>query len=267
MTGPRPWEQEGASDAIAHLLAAARDERPSAESLSRSLAAATVGATTAITTAAAGAALGKLGASSALGTKASSLLAAFTALKWLVVGAALGSAVMATVELPRRASPPGIALRTSHPLAPTSAPAGAAKATGASPALPPLERTESASEAAPAPLERTPSSGNARTLQPSGRAPAHVEAERLADEVRAIDEATRALNSGRARRALTLLDAYERRYAERRFAPEALYLRMEALINVGRPSEARSVANQLVNAYPTSPQAGRARAFLADTIR
>ena len=64
---------------------------------------------------------------------------------------------------------------------------------------------------------------------------------------------------------LALLDDYDRRYPEHRFAPEALYLRLEALVQSGRTAEAREVAERLVSAYPKSPQSARARLLLKQT--
>lgn len=266
MSELRRWEQDGASDAIARMLQAARGERPSEASLARSIAAASVGAVTATTTAAAGATLGKIGSSSAVATKALGLLSGFHALKWLLVGALLGSVVMATVQAPRSATPSKTAEQKREPTKPRVAAPTPRSASDASPASPSAASVP-APEPVPATSERTLPPGSARPTDGARRAPALVESEHLADEVRIIDEATRALNGGAATRALTLLDAYDRSYPERRFAPEALYLRMESLTQLGRGGEARSIAKRLVNAYPTSPQASRARALLTDTIR
>jgi hypothetical protein len=253
------------------MLQAARGERPSEASLARSIAAASVGAITASTTVAAGATLGKVGSSSAVATKALGLLSGFHALKWLLVGALLGSVVMATVATPRNPTPAKIAEQNRGPVPPRVAAPASMKASDASPAAPsatsPSSEAPPSSESVPATTERTLPPANTRTSEAARRAPVSVESERLADEVRLIDEATRALNGGAATRALTLLDAYERGYPERRFAPEALYLRMESLTELGRGGEARSIANRLVNVYPTSPQAARARTLLTDTIR
>ncbi len=285
MSELRRWEQDGASDAIARMLQAARGERPSDASLARSIAAASVGAVTATTTVAAGETLGKVGTSSALATKALGLFSGFHALKWLLVGALLGSVVMATVEAPRHPAPSKMAAQKREPIqprvvAPASAkapdaamraPDAAMRASDASPATPSARSLPSEAPPSPEPVpatsERTLPPGSARTADAARRTPALVESERLAEEVRIIDEATRALNGGAATRALTLLDAYDRSYPERRFAPEALYLRMESLTKLGRGGEARSIANRLANAYPTSPQAARARVLLTDTIR
>lgn len=106
---------------------------------------------------------------------------------------------------------------------------------------------------------------NSPRLGPGAELPATVDRERLAEEVRAIDDASAALNSGRATQTLTLLDEYDRRYRERRFAPEALYLRMEALAQLGRLASARQIAERVLSTYPNSPQSERARWLLKQT--
>ncbi|HET9931314.1 MAG TPA: hypothetical protein VFQ35_11525 [Polyangiaceae bacterium] len=277
MTELKRWEQDGASDAIARLLQAARTELPSEASLAQSIAAAGAGAVAATATTTAQAALGKLGASTLLGAKAPGLLPALGVLKWLLVGTALGSVVMATLPSTRQDSPSAMApsshtarvgfvpVQSSRTLAPVAPEASSSPAIVAPLATVPARAASS--EPARTTLERAlPLADTRRTGTSRGAAPL-IESERLAEEVRAIDDATRALGSGQATRALALLDDYDRRYAERRFAPEALYLRMEALTRLGRSGEARTVAKRLANAYSTSPQAARARALLGETIR
>jgi hypothetical protein len=85
----------------------------------------------------------------------------------------------------------------------------------------------------------------------------------LAEEVRSVDRARSLVAAGRAAEALRVLDAYDRRFSEHRFAPEALYLRMEALVLVGRTAEARATAERLLASYPKSLNGARARALLS----
>jgi hypothetical protein len=84
----------------------------------------------------------------------------------------------------------------------------------------------------------------------------------LAAEVLAVDRAREAVAAGQPDRALSEIDAYERRFGERRLAPEALFLRMEALGQRGDQSGARAAARQLLAADPNGPHAARARAVL-----
>jgi hypothetical protein len=107
-------------------------------------------------------------------------------------------------------------------------------------------------KAAPAP--------HSRTAAPQ-EAEAPVDAEKLAEEVRVIDPRS-ALAAGRATDALTALDEYDARMAPRRFQPEALYLRMQALLALGRKTDARSTAARLVRSFPQSPHTARARRVL-----
>jgi TolA-binding protein len=74
------------------------------------------------------------------------------------------------------------------------------------------------------------------------------------------------LASGLTAHALAALDDYDRRYAEHRFAPEALYWRMEALARSARAVEARTIAKRLATMYPNSPQSTRARVVLSEAI-
>jgi len=96
--------------------------------------------------------------------------------------------------------------------------------------------------------------------------PTPIGSEHLSEEVRAIDQANAALVSGRPEPALSALDQYDQVYRQPRFAPEALYLRMEALAQLGRRPEANRVAQRLVDGYPNSPQAAKARFRLSQTI-
>jgi hypothetical protein len=90
-----------------------------------------------------------------------------------------------------------------------------------------------------------------------------LEAETLAEEVRSVDRARASLAAGRPHQALALLDEYERRFRARGFAPEALYLRMEALTALGQNAAAISAAERLLASYPNSPQGARARVLLS----
>jgi hypothetical protein len=89
-----------------------------------------------------------------------------------------------------------------------------------------------------------------------------LDVETLTEEVRNVDRARAALAAGRPAQTLAVLDEYERRFPQRRFAPEALYLRMEALVSLGRTVEARSAAQRLLASYPGTPNGARARAVL-----
>lgn len=91
-------------------------------------------------------------------------------------------------------------------------------------------------------------------------------AETLAAEIAGIDRARSLLAAGSNSRAVAALDDYERRFPKNHFAPEVLYLRMEAASRAGHADEARRFARQLLARYPTSPQSEKARHLLDQKI-
>ena len=95
---------------------------------------------------------------------------------------------------------------------------------------------------------------------------APIDAERLAEEVALVDQARGALARGDGAAAITALDSYQARFKQPKFAPEALYLRMESLLRLGRAAAARAVAERLVSEYPRSPHTARARQVMSETI-
>jgi TolA-binding protein len=97
---------------------------------------------------------------------------------------------------------------------------------------------------------------------PAPTADVPIDAERLAEEVALVDQARGALARGDARAALAALDDYDARFKVRRFAPEALYLKMESLLRLGNADAARAVAERLATSFPKSPHTARARQVL-----
>lgn len=262
MSEPKPWIEEGAPPTVAQLLDAARLEQPSEASLARTLFA--VGAVGGGVSATAAAAIAKASASSAAGTKLTLFAASLNALKWLLLGAALGGVVVASVTAESSRFAPATARAPASQRTPNRLNAQAAE---------PARALEVRRVGSPQPAQSvTPPSNeiavpaSVARAKPAPSLPVPPDAERLAEEVRAIDRATAALASGRAARALAALDDYERQYPEHRFAPEALYLRLEALRKSGQMAAARAVAERLVQSYPMSPQSVSARSFLGQTI-
>jgi hypothetical protein len=158
-------------------------------------------------------------------------------------------------------------------------PVPAASATDGAVAVAPVPRAQSAASAFALGTKAEPkTSRSSRTLaetpsvaNPSSVAtPSAVDAlpadtEQLAEQVALVDRARGALANGDAPGALAALNQYDAQFARRKFAPESLYLRMEALLREGRTSAARDVAQMLVQSYSTSPHAARARQVLAQT--
>jgi hypothetical protein len=85
---------------------------------------------------------------------------------------------------------------------------------------------------------------------------------RALDELRLVDSAREALQSGDATRALDLLQHYEARIKEPQFELEVAVLRMNALDRLGRTDAARRQARQLLTRPLPEKQAARARAIL-----
>jgi outer membrane protein assembly factor BamD (BamD/ComL family) len=84
----------------------------------------------------------------------------------------------------------------------------------------------------------------------------------LATEVAYVDRARALLAAGQSSQGLALLEHYEQKFREARLLPEVLFLQLEAYQRAGRSAEARNAAQRLVDGFPKSPHAGRARKLL-----
>jgi TolA-binding protein len=93
-------------------------------------------------------------------------------------------------------------------------------------------------------------------------APASQPERALADEMEVIDAARVRLRSGDPSGAVQRLDAYARHSDFVRFAPEALYIRMEAQLQLGNRAAAASAARSMTQRFPHAAQAGRAAEIL-----
>jgi hypothetical protein len=253
MNEPKRWIDEGPPQAVERLLQAAAAEQPSDGSLRRVLAGVSLGLGTTGAAATGAAATAGTGAAAAT-AKGAVVAGAWT--KWVllsVVATGAGTAVvhqsqtraekpkaLATVQAPARPTPP------VTPVPNAEVPASAPAAPEPTIAEPPVVT----SPRAPAPRARA-------VAVPEAEAP--IDAEKLAEEVRAVDRARSALAAGRGEETLSALDEYDTRFGGRRFAPEALYLRMQALLSLGRKAEARSTAERLIRSFPQSPHTARAR--------
>ncbi len=284
MTDPKRWIDDGAPEAVRALLVAASAEQPGDAATERTLAALGAGSALAAgARSAAGASLAR-GAASLPALKSAGAVGQVTlALKWGLVGvaAALGAAG-AVHEVLQKASP-----AASHAGAPTrTAKAGAEATHGAlTPAsegtttlpaqgtdAPASIPTSVASAVVPGPrpthgesMSRVASAGEPpRPTEPNAAAVASssATASELLAEVSVIDEARAAALRGDAARTLALLDGYAMNFKARRFEPEALYLRMEALGTAGDLDGQRRAAEHLLAQFPSSPQTARARAVL-----
>jgi hypothetical protein len=258
VTELKRWTEDGAPESVARLLDAASNERPTQASLAKSLSAAALGlGALAGSSSASGAALG-------VATKAT-LLGGATWLKTgvFVAGIAVattGGVYVATSPVPAASQP-----TVSTPRASAAAPAlPAPPAPEMSRAIEPWTPATASVGSAPMPAPAQVSPG---APKPALEATTPLEdADQLAEQVRWVDGARTAVAAGQGAEALRLLDGYDQRYRSRGFAPESLYLRMRALVSLGRREEARAVASRLLRSYPATPQAARARELLNDPI-
>jgi hypothetical protein len=84
-------------------------------------------------------------------------------------------------------------------------------------------------------------------------------ADSLAAELVQVDAARRALSDGHPRRALALLDVYDRTFAARQFGPEVVVLRIEALLANGQTGAAERLAQEFMARYSRHVLAARVR--------
>jgi hypothetical protein len=85
----------------------------------------------------------------------------------------------------------------------------------------------------------------------------------LFEEQRAIDSARAAIGGRDFRTALATLDEYERRYQKRQFGPEALALRVQALVGSNQVEAARGLAGEFERRYPHHPLLPRVQMAVA----
>lgn len=258
---PRRLMDDAPNDLLRAMLEAAREEAPSDASMKRTMVA--VGAGAAVLGSGVAASAGSAGVAAASTAKiGAGTTTAGLFFKWAGVGLATGLAAAGVTEsvlapLPttrakvvvEEKAPPAPRAKAAHIAQPTEAQAFEVVAEQVAP-MPelPLEKPAPSS---PKPAARIP------RLEPIAEAPSL-----LAEEVRALDRARAKLAQGEPSQALSILDAYDRALPHRTLEPEALYLRAEALVELGDLRAAASVAQRLVAAKPHGPHARRARAII-----
>ena len=276
---------ESGSELLKSLLSAARDEQPHPAALRSTLTAVGVGSAvtaTASTAAAASASAGVAGAAAAQGVVGAASLGSakgvasatlLIVVKWLGAGAIAGIvATSAIYAVSKPALPTSSAMPSTIVTVTTPAPIGKAH-TAALPAAPEAqeERTEPELPAVPTSTSTSASTSAAPVTSLAAPAPApqplSVPAEvdpaaPLAAELALLDGARQALAAGNAARALRSLNDYDVRFEHPNLAPEALYLRLEALTLQGDKAGTEAVARRLLRSYPSGPHAARARSVL-----
>ena len=112
----------------------------------------------------------------------------------------------------------------------------------------------------PAMPQSMPAPSEAKPIAKS--APAAVS---IAEEVKAVDRARRALSSGNAREALRELERYQVAWPRGVFTSEVLVLRVEAKLKLGDRGGAVREANALIESQPNSRYAARLRALIGNS--
>ena len=252
----------------AQLLQAGAGEQPQDAGMHRTLAALGVAAAVVTTTSTAGAVVGAAKAASAAGAGGAGLgasvaggavqaVSATLLVKWIGIGVVggMGLAGAAAVATSEAAPPASVSTKiVSRPRVPAAPAHTMPKAT------PPIV----VAEAPPATLEAAPVVAAPRAS--SGMtfpAPVLEVGAPLAAEVAYVDRARAMVSAGQADQGLALLRSYERDFPGARLLPEVLFLRMETCDRLGRKTEAYAAAQRLLDGFPQSPHASRARKLLA----
>lgn len=256
MTEPQRLKDKHAGKLESALLGSAGRDAPLARARGRTLLALGLGATAAglpaATTAAAGAK-----------TVASVALAA--AAKWGGIGLAVGVLTMgALYEGPKLIGRPAASHSASAPRAAPSRSGIVSEVEGAPipvtdtpPA--PADAPAAVDEVAPQPRTAPIARGARRTVPPLVDNRGGL---RLAEEVAALD-GVRQITAIQPEEALRLLDEYDRRFPQGDLGPEALVLRIDALVHDGQRGAADALATDYLARHPGSPHAKRIRTTLA----
>jgi hypothetical protein len=235
---PRHWSEDGATEIEKMLLRAGRDDGPQKGADLRLLA--------------------------MLQQPSPPVVKPTTLTRWTKIGllaVVAGGAAVLTHQLSRPyAAPP-----MSAAPAPESAEARASRNVPARAEVrgnPEIAREE---QAAPLPREgdaqgRRTAREASRPAKPAGVANDHS----LGEETRSLDRAREALDTHRSAAALRLLDEHRHRFPQGRLRPEAMILRLDALVQAGRFQAADSLANQLLADKAYGPYVPRIQSLLRD---
>ncbi|HKO52284.1 MAG TPA: hypothetical protein VJV79_31465 [Polyangiaceae bacterium] len=233
---PQRLHREGATDLEQRLLEAAGREQPSAELSDRMARAIGISMSASGITSTGGA---KAGTATVKAGNASSSL-----VPWITGGVvAVGVAVGAFVAT-RPSATPSVASAT-----PSASVATLLVATPES--TPAVETPPSDAPAVDEPTSRPAAS----PALPRGRR--GTAARELANQIVLVDAARSALASGSAQHALSIVRDYQSRYPSGTFRPEVSAVKIEALVKMGRATEARTLAERFVVAYGPGPLADR----------
>lgn len=277
MNEPKRWLKDGAPAQYAVLFGAARSEQPSAASLKGALVAAGMVTGTAMAagaaTPASAATLVSVGGGAGKGlalvsTKliAASLICAGTITTAALVvklhpRASVPAPSVASVQVSARslaASSPSLQAQ-SVPQAAESEPlvqAPAIPELGAKTVLPELDTK-------PVPPHATASVEFKQVVAPAVVQEQVTQASHsVLDEMALIDAARASLRAGQPAAALRNASAYNQAFPGGRFAPEALFLLMQANKQLGNAQAAEIAAREMVRRFPNGPHVARARELI-----
>jgi len=271
MTDPERLSQRSTGLA-AELLRAAAGERPSDVGMEQTLLAlgfsgAVLGGASATAAAAVGGAKLTSAVSAGAGAGGVSLASAGTlkattatlVIKWLGIGVLGGVGVASVAAVASGPSaPPNVVHQATPFLPPTPRAHGAIAAPARLQPGPPASESAAPETVIPA----APSAPRIGGVESRSSQPALDMSVPLAAEVAYVDRARALLVSGQSSQGLALLESYEQRFSVARLLPEVLFLQLEAYERSARSAEARRAAQRLVDGFPNSPHAGRARRLL-----
>jgi hypothetical protein len=254
---PRPLLLEDATELEAALLREAATVQPTPEALNRTLQALGVAGTVlAVATATATTTATATGLKAGLSTML---------LKWLSVLSITAALVGAGIHWrgllfgSKGTAKTVTASENARPLAISGAAPGPEQQPDSSAVPSQAASDPSAIAAAEAP---SLAGGSAEPAPPAPRASAAETSRSLAPEIALIDQTRVALKSAKPNVALALLDSYRRQFPNGRFAPEANYLRIEALAASGNRKAAEALAHKSLDKGADGPHDKRIRAIL-----
>jgi hypothetical protein len=193
-----------------------------------------------------------------------------TLTRWVKVGliaVVAGGAAVGTHQLarPHAVPPSDMSARSVVPqTVPPVAASTEARAPGKAPVPPEVsENLETAREEPP----QFPAEDNARGRRDlaTSRTREAPRDHSLGEETKALDRAREALDAHRPSEVLRLLDEYRRRFPQGRLRPEAMILRLAALLAAGRHQAADSLASQLLSDETYEPYVPRIQSLLRET--
>jgi len=241
MADPTRLLDGAGSDLERELLMAGCDELPDRAAKQRAAAALAIGAAASIWPAAAA-------TTAAKGAKAGVPLI----VKLLAIGA-VGAGTAGGAHYLRA---------TAEPAPPREAAAVMQRA--AEPARPKAVAQPQAAEQEAMPVESLALEVPSDALKPAPGTRSSTEKASIADEMRVLDEARRALSAGDGAGTIRALDAYRKQFPRGSFSQEAVLLRIQALVQVGDHAAARSLAQRFRDRHPNSPHLRRIETILGE---